>query len=205
VKHSFLERIGHYIRGARGSKYTWESPVHFGGRVRIGSRVHIGRFTYITSGRIYPNVLIGRFCSMAINVVIGAQDHPTDWLSCSTFQYENRDRFRTFHTPLPWREAPQTRIGNDVWIGANAVIKGGVAIGDGAIIGAGAVVTRDIPPYAVAVGVPARVIKYRFDEETIRELLELQWWNAEPAVLMDLPYHDIRQCIAEIRRRMRSN
>jgi carbonic anhydrase/acetyltransferase-like protein (isoleucine patch superfamily) len=69
------------------------------------------------------------------------------------------------------------KIGSDVWIGANCYIKDGVTIGDGAIIGTGAVVTKDIPPYSIAVGVPAEVIKKRFDEETIQELKELKWWN----------------------------
>jgi len=68
-------------------------------------------------------------------------------------------------------------LGNDVWIGANTLIMGGIKVGDGAIIGAGAVVTKDIPAYAIAVGCPAKVIRYRFDEPTIGRLLALQWWN----------------------------
>jgi acetyltransferase-like isoleucine patch superfamily enzyme len=74
-------------------------------------------------------------------------------------------------------ETKHTTIGNDVYIGANVFILDGVVIGDGAVVGAGAVVTRDVPPYAVAVGVPARVVKYRFDPETIQKLLQRQWWN----------------------------
>ena len=74
-------------------------------------------------------------------------------------------------------ESKQTSIGNDVFIGANVTVLDGVAIGDGAVIGAGVVVTKDIPPYAVAVGVPAKVVKYRFDDATIMALLEKQWWN----------------------------
>jgi acetyltransferase-like isoleucine patch superfamily enzyme len=74
-------------------------------------------------------------------------------------------------------ESRQTMIGNDVFVGANVTVLDGVKIGDGAVIGAGAVVVNDIPPYAVAVGVPAKVVKYRFDEKTIEALLEKQWWN----------------------------
>lgn len=68
-------------------------------------------------------------------------------------------------------------MGNDVWVGCNSVLISGVKVGDGAIIGAGAVVTKDIPPYAIVVGVPARVIKYRFDEEVRERLLQIKWWN----------------------------
>lgn len=77
-------------------------------------------------------------------------------------------------------------IGNDVWIGCRAVIMAGVTIGDGAVIGAGAVVTKDIPPYAIVGGVPAKIIKYRFDEKTIHRLLKVKWWNYEPEQLWDL-------------------
>ena len=74
-------------------------------------------------------------------------------------------------------EAKQTTIGNDVFIGANVTVLDGVKIADGAVIGAGAVVVEDVPPYAIAVGVPAKVVKYRFDESTIQALLEKQWWD----------------------------
>ncbi len=73
-----------------------------------------------------------------------------------------------------------TTVGNDVWIGQDVVIKGGVKIGDGAVIGARSVVTRDVPPYAVVAGVPAKVIKYRFEQEKIDFLEKLQWWNWTP-------------------------
>ena len=71
----------------------------------------------------------------------------------------------------------RTVIGNDVWIGKRAIIKAGVKIGDGAVVGAGAVVTKDVPPYAIVAGVPAKIIKYRFDEDTIAQLLKTKWWN----------------------------
>ena len=74
-------------------------------------------------------------------------------------------------------------IGNDVWIGANAMILGGITIGDGAIIGAGAVVTKDIPPYAIVGGIPARIIRYRFPNDVINALLSSQWWNLSENIL----------------------
>ncbi len=79
---------------------------------------------------------------------------------------------------------------------AGAFIKNGVTIGDGAVIGAKSVVTRDVPPYAVVAGVPAKVVRYRFDTQTIKELLALQWWNLDDDVLRRVPYDDIRQALA---------
>ena len=88
---------------------------------------------------------------------------------------ETPERTPYFDEPL--------RIGSDVWIGSNACILRGLAVGDGAVIGAGSVVTKDVPPYAVVVGNPARVLKYRFSEEVIARLLRLEWWNMPDEVL----------------------
>ena len=93
----------------------------------------------------------------------------------------------------------QTTIGNDVWIGQGAFIKGGVTIGDGAIVAAHAVVVKDVPPYAVVGGVPARVIKYRFDEDAIKDLLEIKWWNYDLAAFGDLDWADVASCIKKIK------
>lgn len=97
-----------------------------------------------------------------------------------------------------WDYAP-VRIGNDVWIGDNVIIKNGVKIGDGAVVGLGAVVTKDVPPYAVVAGVPAKVIKYRFSDEIISELLELEWWNLEEDVIRQIPYDNIEKAIEFIK------
>jgi acetyltransferase-like isoleucine patch superfamily enzyme len=89
-----------------------------------------------------------------------------------------------------WRREHKCVIGHDVWIGHAAIIMPGVNIGHGAIIGSGAVVTKDIPPYAIAVGVPAKVIKYRFDETTIAALMDIAWWNWDRATLEE-NYNDL--------------
>ena len=78
---------------------------------------------------------------------------------------------------LPHEDCPKTIIGSDVWIGAHAQIKSGLTIGNGAVVAAGAVVTRDVPPYAIVGGVPAKVIRYRFDEKAIEALMSLKWWE----------------------------
>ena len=127
---------------------------------------------------------IGSFCSFGPNTAI-AQPH---YLGVTTHQFLFASwRYPKFDKLLPSEKqkeifkhhicAKKTVIGNDVWTGRNVTIMAGVRIGNGAIIGAGAVVTKDIPDYAIAVGVPAKVIKYRFSDEVIEKLNRIQWWN----------------------------
>ena len=143
---------------------------------------------------------IGKFCAIAQNVVIGTGMHPLNYLTIKSFTYkpmgywtipeENRVQFIN-HKPV--------LIGNDVWIGINAVIMDGVQIGNGAVIGSNAVVTKDVPPFAVVGGVPAKIIKYRFDEKTIQRIQALQWWDFPPEILKKLPWNDLEKslCILE--------
>ena len=151
----------------------------------------LGRGTYgggdlsVEFGNGYMNVLGGRFCSLAkgINFLING-NHPMRSVSTSPLDVvsvvknifgEVRSNLRQL--PGVRKNPHQVIIGNDVWIGRYVTILGGVKIGNGAVIGANAVVAKDIPPYAIAVGNPARVIKYRFDEETIKKMLAVKWWN----------------------------
>ena len=87
------------------------------------------------------------------------------------------------------------KINNDVYIGLNAIIMPGVTIGDGAVVGAGAVVTKDVPPYAIVAGVPAKVVKYRFEQPVIDKLLELKWWDYPKDFIVTLPFADVEKCI----------
>ena len=91
-------------------------------------------------------------------------------------------------------------IGNDVWIGDHVIIMHGITIGDGAVIGSGAVVTHDVPPYAIVVGVPGKIIKYRFDKKIISELEKLKWWNLPDYKVAELPFNDIHGCIKELKK-----
>lgn len=132
------------------------------------------------------NAKVGRFCSIAPYVRCNPGIHPTTYPYVSTapcFFSLNKQNGKTFATSQIFNEFAYTEngygveIGNDVWICENVFINGGSKIGDGAVILAGAVVTKDIPPYAIVGGVPARILKYRYDEDVINFLLEIKWWN----------------------------
>lgn len=140
--------------------------------------VTLGDYSYIARNAQISNCIIGKFCSIGPNCCCGLGIHPTNGISTSPMFYSAaKQNGMTLCKENKVEESQQTIIGNDVFIGANVTILDGVNIGDGAVIGAGAVVTEDIPPYAVAVGVPAKVAKYRFDDETIEKLLQNPWWD----------------------------
>ena len=148
---------------------------------------NIGRHSYIAHDSQVVNTEIGSFCSISDHVYIGGAEHPMDWVSTSpVFQNVRHSGPKTRYAKHELPQLPGTKIGSDVWIGHNVTIKAGVNIGHGAVIGSGAVVTKDVPPYAVVCGVPAKVIKYRFDKETISRLLESQWWSLSDDILSEL-------------------
>lgn len=144
----------------------------------------IGRFTYVAGARI-SNARIGQFCSIGPEATIGGLGrHPTHWASTHpAFFSTHRQSGITFAESDHFDELPPVTIGNDVWIGARAVILDGVTVGDGAIVAAGAVVARDVPPYAIVGGVPARTIRYRFSQAVIDGFLRLRWWDWPEAEL----------------------
>lgn len=147
----------------------------------ILDRVNIADFSYISNDSIISNVEIGKFCSISSDVQIGLGPHPSR-VFVSTYPAfysdENLGCPMTFRNDKIFDDSvPKTVLGNDVWIGANVIIPGGIRIGTGAIVAAGAVVAKDVPPYAVVGGNPARIIRYRFSEEQIKSLLESEWWN----------------------------
>jgi len=147
-------------KGVSIGYYTW-----------IHENCRIGRYSYIDEKSTLFSVDMGAFCSVGVGVSIAGGEHPYGMISTSPRLYHDILR-------IPYSIAPhEAKIGNDVWIGDGAFIKGGVTVGDGAIIGAGAVVTHDVPPYAIVAGVPATVLKYRFDEKKIDYLLRLKWWD----------------------------
>ena len=136
----------------------------------------MGFASYINRNTTLKNVVIGKFCCISWNVTLyGGNVHNYHAPSCYTKYHWNS----IFGSSVQSNKAQvaKTIIGNDVWIGNGAIVINGVTIGDGAIIGAGAVVTKDVPPYAIVAGVPAKVINKRFDDLTIEKLLEIRWWD----------------------------
>ena len=143
--------------------------------------VELGDFTFVSSNCRINKVKIGKFCSIGYGVQCGIGRHPSrHYVTTHPIFYSmQRQAQITFSDRDYFEEFRKTEIGNDVWIGANAIILDGVKIGDGSIVGAGSVVTKDVLPYAIVGGVPARVIRYRFDESQIQFLLKFQWWNKD--------------------------
>ncbi|MFS2327053.1 DapH/DapD/GlmU-related protein [Brucella sp. H1_1004] len=162
------------LKGSKLGRYA-----DIGERV-ILREVTVGDFTYLerNSEGIYAE--IGKFCSIASNVRINALEHPMERLTTHKVSYRPNEYFRYLGVDSAFRERRQAKrvtIGNDVWIGHGAVITPGINIGHGAVIGANAVVTKDVAPYRIVGGVPARIIRKRFDDAIVDRLLALCWWD----------------------------
>jgi acetyltransferase-like isoleucine patch superfamily enzyme len=144
------------------------------------SNSQLDDYVYIASKTNISNCKIGKFCSIGPNVKVGLAIHPTNFLSTFPAFFSTRKQCQiTFSDMDYFEEATTNTIGNDVWIGAYSVILGNVTIGDGAIIAAGSIVTKDVAPYSIVGGVPAKLIKKRFNENKIDELLKLKWWEKD--------------------------
>ena len=143
------------------------------GRRNTVDNAEIGKSTYTGEFCIIKYCSIGKFCAISWNVSIGGANHNVDNLAVSPLH-------RIINVPVENYSSFENEtvvIGNDVWIAAGAHILRGVTIGDGAVVAANSVVTKDVPPYSIVGGVPARIIKYRFSKEIITQLIEIQWWN----------------------------
>lgn len=150
------------LKTSLGKKVKICENVEIDSDTRIGKYTYIGQYTTITSAQI------GNYCSIASFVKIGHGEH--DLNRVSTNSLFNKNSFKEL-------TKKKCEIGNDVWIGTDAIILRGVKIGDGAVIGANSLVNKDIPAFAVAVGSPARIIKSRFDNIKINRIIESSWWD----------------------------
>lgn len=184
VKNLFNSRISCFAFVSSNNTIDHTVSIYRGAKIKGAC---IGAYTYVSANTDVENAEIGRFCSIADNCRIGMGSHEMTCISTSpVFGHAiNATRFSWTNRIVDETEN-RTIIGNDVWIGSHAMIMGGVKIADGAVVGANAVVTKDVPPYAVVGGVPARIIKYRFDQKTIEKLLNLKWWNYPSDVLKSL-------------------
>lgn len=146
-------------------------------KFRISNTI-ISDYTYVAENAIISNTIIGKFCSIGPNLICGWGIHPTNGISSHPMFYSKmKQNGMTLSNVNKIRERLSIEIGNDVFIGMNVTILDGVKIGHGAVIGAGAVVSKDVPPYAIAVGSPIQIVKYRFDSDIIEKLLNIQWWD----------------------------
>ncbi|MEF8733556.1 MAG: CatB-related O-acetyltransferase [Candidatus Accumulibacter meliphilus] len=148
----------------------------------------LGRMTYVAEGARLGHCKVGSFSSIGPNSQIGGLGkHPTHFLSTHPAFYSTHGQAgRTYALEDVIDELPLTILGNDVWIGASVIILDGCSVGDGSIVAAGAVVSKDVPPYTIVGGVPATLIRTRFSDEVISELLAWQWWDLSDETLTAL-------------------
>ncbi len=209
-----LDKVGLRLPGlrqtgrlAQGSRI--ETPTSIIATAPAGAFLDIGAFCNLSGGSI-NNVRFARYCSIASGVTIGPHEHPTDWLTTSRAAYfpqvngwddlvagANLPKVHAGRRPFP-ESCPVTTIGPDVWIGQGAFVKAGVTIGAGAIVGARATVLRDVPPYAIVVGTPGRVLRLRFSEATVERLLAVAWWRFSIYELFDAPMDSIEAALEVI-------
>lgn len=160
----------------------------------------MGRYSFCGYDCIIIDTSIGSFCSISGNCEIGGASHSIEWVSTSPVFNENKDQIKKKYSYHKYNTSKHTKIGNDVWIGSKCLIKAGVTIGDGAVIGMGSVVTKDIPPYEIWGGNPAKLIRKRFNENVIIKLLEIKWWefDEEKLILYAKYFNNITKFLEEV-------
>jgi len=179
--------IENHVTIAESAKVT-NSHLKQYSRLKEYSELHnstLGEYSYISQYSIVNKSEIGKFCSIAHGCYIGLWEHNTQVTTHSFYLYEHSGNFVKGYKNYD-KDNIVTTLGSDVWVGANAVILKGINVGDGAIIGASAVVTKDVPPYAIVVGNPAKIIKYRYNRDDIIWLLKIKWWDFSRAKIKEI-------------------
>lgn len=174
----FLRYYSRILKKLSGKSLV-AAKIHSSSKIEAGSSVHfscMGRYSFCGYDCSIYYAEIGSFVSIAGGVVIGAPEHPMSWVSTSPVFYRGRDSIKKKFSDHCLPNPNITLVGNDVWIGSGAVILSGVSIGDGAVIGAGSIVTKNVDPYAIVAGSPAKLIRYRFSNDIINRLLRSEWW-----------------------------
>ncbi len=179
IRHRFPRSVIHAGVIVDGASQLGDWSVLFSD-VRLASS-SLGTYSYVQARSCLYEVDVGPFCSIAADVSIGLVDHPTFMVSTSPVFYDNTQPLPKFlvNEKLHHEHRIRTVVEADVWIGYGVRVRAGVRIGIGSIIGAGAVVTRDIPPYTIAAGVPCRVVRDRFPKEIKQQLLDSRWWELD--------------------------
>lgn len=207
---------------AKRGDVLFEPPFRINAATIIAkSPTKFGAFSYISENtRVHMVDEIGRYCSIANNVIFQNGSHGTDLFSTSPVFTGELDKLIALEddsliiSDKNWvnkikeertkslHHANSIHIGNDVWIGTRAIILAGVHIGDGAIIGAGSVVTKDVPPYSIVAGVPARVIRQKYTDKQIERIERLKWWNYKPSILEGTSFLDIENVLDIVENRI---
>ena len=175
------------------NKVSFDSKTHFEGRNTVGSNSiisnsYIGYSSYISNNSKIINTKIGKYSCIGPNTFIAIGRHPVNTfvsihpafystLKQSGYTYVKNNKFNEYK----YIDNYSLIIGNDVWVGSNVLFLEGITIGDGAVIGAGSVVTKDVPPYSIVAGVPAKVKKFRFNSNVISKLMDIKWWDKDKA------------------------
>jgi acetyltransferase-like isoleucine patch superfamily enzyme len=165
-----------FSRGLQNVSFAGKNEVpdrcNFSGKISVGYATTLGYNNFFVG-----NIEIGKYCQIGADVAMHSTNHPMGYLST----YINKNLFNGELESL--KEIKNIKIGNDVWIGHNVIIVGNITVGNGAILAAGSVVTKDVPPYTIVAGVPAKPVRNRFSDSVIAELQQLQWWDMTPEEL----------------------
>lgn len=180
--------ISKFLKKLRGRAII-NSSIHKKSKINSGSHIVnsiFDKYSYCGYDCDINNTNVGSFCSIASNVKIGGGIHPMDWVSTSPVFYKGKQSLKAKFSPKDREKPRKVIIGHDVWIGQNVLINQGIKIGTGSIIGMGSIVTKDIPPYSIYAGNPAKFIRKRFDRNISGKLLEIEWWNFSEEKILDL-------------------